>query len=361
MALAAQLNAVPVEVDPVTDINSADNALIIFDDDVQNMDKADDHTEIDLKADDGDAPLIGDLPAPDPAMWSGYIYKMSRHVKQLRLRHVVVSLKHATLSTFTDDSQGQVTEQIPLKHYRVDMLTDANILAECRGEVKAWDEFVLVPSNPNGNHPTFYFCGSYTANDDAENGKYVKAAVICAMAYKLAQTAIKQENYAQAKEDLLLMARHMFRLEETRERTMKQRLEVFEKWMNIALRLPWNPKSKMAQRLQCTLLRCHAYYMMNTFGDKWLGLETIYEKILEIDPDDEITLTYYGQWLVEGGHGIKKGLEYLKRASGGIVALWDFEDENIKNKRFKEPLQAQTIMELYIAKRLNKGQNVSKQ
>jgi len=262
---------------------------------------------------------------------------------------------------FTDDSQGQVTEQIALKHYRVDMLTDANILAECRGEVKAWDEFVLVPCNPNGNFPAFYFCGSHGVHNQAENGKYVKAAVICAMSWKLAATAIQQKNYGQAKQDLLLLARHMFRLEETRKTPLKQRLEAFEKWINIALRLPYNAKSKIAQKLQCTLLRCHAYYMMNTFGDKWNGLETIYEKILDIDPDDEVTLTYYGQWLVEGGHDIKKGLEFLKRASGTIVRLWDFDDENIKNKRFKEPLQAQIIMELYIAKRLNKGQNVSKQ
>lgn len=142
---------------------------------------------------------------------------------------------------------------------------------------------------------------------------------------------------------------------------MKERLVAFEKWMNLALRLPYNPKSKMALKLQCDLLRCHAYYTMNTFGDKWPGLETIFEKVLEIDPEDEITLTYYGKWLVEGGNDIKKGLNLLKQASGTIVQLWDFEDPNILNKRFKEPLQAQLIMEQYIAKRLNKGQEVSKQ
>ena len=346
-----------VEVDPDTDINSADNTLIVYDASDKNMDTST-ISEVDLKEEE-DSVFVGSLPDPDPLMWNGYIYKMSRHIKQLRLRHVVVSLKHATLSTFTDDSKESVTEQIPLKNYRLDMLTDATILSEFRGEMKAGEEVVLVPSDVDSNHPTFYFCGSWGTEDAAENGKYVKAAVICAMSYKLAAQALKSQNYGQAKGDLMLMARHMFRLEETREKPLKQRLEAFEKWMSIALRLPYNTKSKMARKVQCNLLRCHAYYMMNTFGDKWNGLETIYEQILELDPDDEITLTYYGQWLVDGGHDIKKGLEYLRRASGTIVQLWDFNDENVKNKRFKEPLQAQIIMELYIAKRLNKGQEIN--
>ena len=203
-----------IEVDADTDLNEADNTLIVYDAyaPAQNMDKPnDDKTDVDLKEDD--APLIGKLPDPDPIMWSGYIYKMSRHVKQLRLRHVVVSLKHATLSTYTDadDSNANATEQIALKHYRVDMLTDANILAELRGEIKAWDQFVLVPANANGNHPIFYFCASWGTEDGAENGKYVKAAVICAMTYRLASMALKEKNYSQAKEDLLLLARHQRR------------------------------------------------------------------------------------------------------------------------------------------------------
>jgi len=360
---AEYIASTPVEVADDTDLILSDNKLINPEEDSNveivyksTMDQT--VTDVDLKEED--VAELGRLPDPDPLLWSGYIFKQSRHIKQLRLRHVVVSLKHSTLSTFTDDSKESVTEQIPLKHYTMDKLTDSVILAELRGEIKAWDEFVLVPTVEavDANRPTFYFCSSWGTEDPAENGRFVKAAVICAMSYKLAANAVRAKNYLLAKDDLCLFARHLFRLEETRGKPLKQRLEAFEKWMGIAVKLPFNPKSKMAVKTQCKLLRCHAYYMMNTFGDKWLGLQTVYEQILELEPDCEITMTYYGQWLVEGAHGIKKGLELLKRASGTIVQLWDFEDENIKNKRFKEPLQAQLIMEQYIAQRLNKGMNV---
>ena len=234
-------------------------------------------------------------PLPVPSPFIGYIYKRSRYIQTFRMRYIEISLKHAKLSTYTNKSKVQCTESVNLKFYDIAKVTDTATIAALKGDLKTWDEFALVPHKPDA-HPTFLFVSScFGCWDSAEKGKFVKNAVLCAMSYRLARSAVIDENYKEAKQHLLLFARNKWTLDRAQKaHSLKQRLTEFEKWIGAALALPFDTAKASEAEQQCAVLRCWAYFVMNVFGDRCARLGRIYERILKINASDGVTLTFYG-------------------------------------------------------------------
>ena len=185
-----------------------------------------------------------------------------------------------------------------------------------------------------------------------------KNAVICAMSYRLTRLAVKWRRWREAKQHLLVFARNKWTLKKAEKgHSLVQRLAEFERWIQFALKLPVDGEDELEVKQQCALLKCYGYYMMNVHGDRHDALEGVYKEILAMDHEDGVPLTFYAKWLLythyEGDHA-QKALEYLEKAvainNGSDVFLHDPMDENIKNKRFKNPLNAECILKEWLTK-----------
>ena len=339
------------EHDPLDDslngnLNKSDG-IKLFDIDAQNEMKESLY-DIDLSND-----FKIDLPIPEP--FEGWIYKRSRYIKTWRKRFCVISLKHGRLSTYPNKQKVRCTESLQLKQYDIDKVYDVATINKLKGDLKAWNEFVLVPLDPTIDF-TFLFCGSCTGCwDDTPNAKYMKNAVLCAMSYRMARLAINHKQWMKAKQYLLIFACNKWTLYRTKSDTLKDRFIEFEKWMKLGLKLPFAMDDGREIEQQTKLLRCYAFYMMNVFGDRYDKLENIYKQCLEIDPNDGISLTYYGKWLLNGPFTMNKAEKCLRKAidinNGSAVFLNHvINDNNIKNIRFSKPIHADELLQQCLVK-----------
>ena len=96
-----------------------------------------------------------ELPIPEP--FEGWIYKRSRYIKTWRKRFCVISLKHCRLSTYPVDQKTRCTESLNLQQYDIEKVYDVSIINKLKGDLKSWNEFVLVPLDPTIDS-TFLFC-----------------------------------------------------------------------------------------------------------------------------------------------------------------------------------------------------------
>ena len=233
-------------------------------------------------------------------------------------------------------------------------MSDKQVIDGLKGDVKVWKEFVLVPHNTK-LHWTFFFCGSCTGYwDDTENAKYIKYAVLCAMSYRIANCAIYNKEWIKAKYHLWRYACNYWTLQKSTNKTLAERFEGYEKWIQIALKLPFDKYDEKHIDLQCKLLRSYAFYMMNVYGDKYKKLGDIYETIMAINQYDPITLTYYGLFLYKinlfKNHNFDQAINHLKKATAfthqTAVFLNDTTDDNIKSVRFGEPIYAENLLKM---------------
>lgn len=334
------------EHDPLDDSLNANKQLFITDD-IKTDTKENGLFEVDLCND-----INIELPIPEP--FEGYIYKRSRYIRSWRKRFCVISLKHCRLSTYPNQSKIRCTETIKLKQYDLYKVYDIKTINKLKGDLKAWDEFVLVPLDSTIDW-TFLFCGSCTGCwDDTPNSKYMKNAVICAMSYREARLAINNKQWRIAKQYLLIFACNKWTMHKSKSKTLKDRFFEYEKWIKFALKLPFDMDDGQGIEQQCKLLRNYAFYMMNVYGDRYEKLEKIYKTIIEIDPNDGITLTYYGKWLLYGPYQIKKAEQCLRKAieinNGSAVFLNHPNDQNIKSIRFGEAIYAKDVLKQCLIK-----------
>eukprot|EP01084_Bolivina_argentea_P111140 198391_1 len=298
-----------------------------------------------------------ELPIPLP--FEGWIYKQSRFFKTFRKRFCTVSLKHAILCTYPTENKLRCTEMIRLKNYNLNkgVLNDKNIVDKLNSaNIKLWDKFALIPFNKI--YPTFLFCGScanVNCYEQSKNGKYIKNAVICAMSYRLARLAIKQKEWIKAKYNLWLFACNIWSMEKAKNSSINDRFIKYEKWIQIALNLPFDLNDKKQVEQQCMILRSYAFYMMNVYGDRCDKLGNIYKEIIDINANDGIVLTYYGKWLFYGSHtdtDVLKAEACLRKAmninNGYGVFLNHVIDDNIKSIRFGKEIYADKVLKEYL-------------
>ena len=183
----------------------------------------------------------------------------------------------------------------------------------------------------------------------------MKSAVICAMCYRMARLAIKHKEWMKAKQSLMIFACNKWTIHRTKSNKLTDRFIEYEKWMKLALKLPFAMDDGREIEQQTKLLRCYAFYIMNVYGDRYHKLETVYQQCLQIDPNDGVTLTYYGKWLLDRPFTLNKAEQCLRKAveinSGSAVFLnYTINDNNVKNIRFSKPQHAEILLQQCLIK-----------